>query len=69
MDSPSTKKRRTADWALLVEIIEECMALSVKIRTPLADSGMQLYCLHQQAQTHFRWITPAVAVSAMRTGE
>jgi len=30
MNKPSGKKRRTADWRLIVEMIEESMAVSVK---------------------------------------
>jgi hypothetical protein len=49
MNEISAKKHRTADWHLIVEIIEESMALSVKKGThPLTPGCNCIVCLNKR---------------------
>jgi hypothetical protein len=49
MDRPSIQKRRTADWALIVEMIEESMALSVKKGVhPLTPGCNCIACINKR---------------------
>lgn len=49
MHSPLIKKRRTADWALIVEMIEESMALSVKKGShPLTPGCNCITCINKR---------------------
>jgi hypothetical protein len=47
MAHESEKERRTADVAMIVEMIDESMALAQRKRASSADAGMQLHGLHQ----------------------
>ncbi|MDA3896882.1 MAG: hypothetical protein PF482_12145 [Desulfobacteraceae bacterium] len=49
MNNPSAKNHRNADWAMIVEMIEESMALSVKKGPHLLTRGCNcIVCINQR---------------------